>query len=75
MTEILERPTEPNYRREDGYTPPTPDERIDAAVIAAARQRGFDIAVRCARCGHWVVAAKSVAAHLGPTCRAKAGRQ
>lgn len=60
------------YRTEDGYSAPTPDDRIDADVIAAAKARGFSIAVRCTRCNQWVVASRSVAAHMGPVCRAKA---
>ena len=59
------------HHRQDGYSAPTPDDRLDAEVIDAAKARGFAIAVRCTRCGQWVVAAKSVAAHLGPVCRAK----
>ncbi|MGV9331059.1 DUF6011 domain-containing protein [Nocardia sp. NPDC003726] len=47
------------------------EDRLDAAVLAAARERGFRLAVRCTRCNQWVVAAKSVALHLGPTCRRK----
>ncbi|WP_039800047.1 DUF6011 domain-containing protein [Nocardia araoensis] len=47
------------------------EDKLDAAVLAAARERGFRLAVRCNRCGQWVVAAKSVALHLGPTCRRK----
>ncbi len=60
------------HRAEDGYTAPTSDDRLDAAVIEAAKARGFSIAVRCTRCGQWVVAADSVAAHMGPVCRSKA---
>lgn len=59
-------------RREDGYAAPTPEDRLDAQVIEAAKARGFSIAVRCTRCGQWVVAAASVAAHMGPVCRSKA---
>lgn len=49
------------------------EDRLDAQVLAAARDRGFRLAVRCYRCGQWVVAAQSVALHLGPTCRRKLG--
>ena len=59
------------YRPQDGYQAPSAQDRLDAQVIAAARERGFSIAVRCSRCNQWVVAAKSVAAHLGPVCQAK----
>ncbi len=58
-------------RAEDGYQAPTVDDRLDAQVIAAAKARGFRLATRCTRCGQWVVAAESVAAHMGPVCRAK----
>ncbi|MEU7764350.1 DUF6011 domain-containing protein [Nocardia sp. NPDC049190] len=47
------------------------EDKLDAAVLAAARARGFRLAVRCQRCGQWVVAAESVALHLGPVCRRK----
>ncbi|MFE3081804.1 DUF6011 domain-containing protein [Nocardia tengchongensis] len=29
---------------------------------------GMRVAVQCARCGGWLVAAESVAARLGPVC-------
>jgi len=59
------------HRPEDGYAAPTDEDRLDAAVIAAAKARGFTVAVRCTRCSQWVVTAASVAAHMGPVCRAK----
>lgn len=59
------------YRRQDGYTAPTADDRADAAVLVAAAERGFRLAVQCVRCGQWLVAAQSVRAHLGPVCRTK----
>lgn len=59
------------YRRQDGYSAPTAEDRLDAEVIAAAEARGFAVAVRCRRCSAWCVSPKSVAAHLGPVCRAK----
>ncbi len=46
-------------------------DKADAAVLAAARERGFRLAVRCQRCNQWVVSAESVAWHLGPVCRRK----
>jgi hypothetical protein len=59
------------HRRQDGYAAPTAEDRADTAVLAAAAQRGFRLAVQCLRCGQWVVAHESVAAHMGPVCRAK----
>ena len=57
--------------RQDGYTALTAEDRLDAQVIAEALARGFRLAARCTRCRQWVVAAESVAAHMGPVCRAK----
>jgi hypothetical protein len=64
--------TQTSYRAEDGFNAPTVDDRLDALVVAEAKKRGFAVAVRCSRCRQWVVAAESVAAHMGPVCRAKA---
>lgn len=61
------------HRPEDGYTAPAPDDRLDARVLDDARARGFQLATRCTACGHWLVATESVALHLGPVCRGKAG--
>ena len=63
------------HHRQDGYSAPTPDDRLDAEVIDAAKARGFRLAARCTRCHQWVVAAESVAAHMGPVCRAKAAAE
>jgi formylmethanofuran dehydrogenase subunit E len=71
-TTPLATPHSSVHQAEDGYSAPTPDDRLDAEVVAAAKERGFSIAVRCSRCNQWVVAAKSVALHMGPVCRAKA---
>lgn len=62
-------------RAEDGYAAPDPEDRLDAEAIDAARARGFAVAVPCTRCGQWVVNPKSVAAHMGPVCRAKAAAE
>jgi hypothetical protein len=42
---------------------------LEARLLTEARRYGFRLAVRCNDCGHWLVAAKSVAAHKGPRCR------
>lgn len=59
-------------RPQDGCAAPTAEDRLDDLVIEAAKARGFAVAVRCSRCSQWVVAAKSVALHMGPKCAAKA---
>ena len=64
-------PKSNGHRRQDGYAAPTAEDRADAAVLAAASERGYRLAVQCTRCGQWVVAHQSVAAHMGPVCRAK----
>ncbi|MDC9012048.1 DUF6011 domain-containing protein [Mycobacterium marinum] len=49
-------------------TPLTADVRADIAILNAAAERGFRLAVRCARCSQWLVAPASVRRHLGPVC-------
>ena len=62
----------PGYQR---HEPITAEDRHEAAVLAAAAALGYRLGTRCLRCGHWIVAPRSVAAHMGPVCRAKvAGR-
>lgn len=41
--------------------------QLEAEALAA----GYRLAVQCVSCGAWLVAAKSVAAHRGPVCRAR----
>lgn len=60
--------TIPGYQRTE---PPTAEDRADAAVLAAAYERGYRLATRCIRCNQWLVAPSSVALHLGPVCRTK----
>jgi hypothetical protein len=60
------------HRRQDGYAAPDAEDRADEALLLAAAERGFVLATRCLRCGHWVTAPSSVSAHMGPVCRAKA---
>lgn len=57
------------------HEPLTREDRADHDVLVAAAERGFHLAVRCTRCGQWLVAPSSVRAHLGPVCRAKAVAQ
>jgi hypothetical protein len=59
----------PGYQRSEA---PTADDRADAAVLEAASQRGFRLAVRCTVCGHWLTAPKSVRRFVGPHCHHKA---
>jgi Family of unknown function (DUF6011) len=59
------------HTRQDGYLAPDASDRHEQRVLEQARAFGYRLAVRCTRCGQWVVAAESVAAHMGPVCRAK----
>jgi hypothetical protein len=59
------------HRRQDGYAAPTPEDRADLEVLIAAAERGFRLAVKCVDCGHWLVSARSIAAHRGPRCRSR----
>ena len=59
-------------RRQDGFAAPTPEDRADTAVLAAAAALGYRIAVQCLDCGHWLANPASVEAHRGPVCRSKA---
>lgn len=55
-------------------TDPTVDAATIAAVIAAADAIGLMFATACADCGRPLVAARSLAAGRGPTCRARASK-
>lgn len=54
------------------HEPLDAEDRADLAVLHAAAERGYRLAVQCTRCGQWLVAATSVRAHIGPVCRTKA---
>lgn len=56
------------------HEPRDAEDRADDAVIDAARNRGFRIAVQCVRCKHWLTNPRSVEQHLGPHCRTKKER-
>lgn len=49
----------------------TADDREDLAVITAAVERGYRIAVQCLDCGHWLSSPSSVRRHRGPKCAAR----
>lgn len=49
--------------------PERTEDLLDAAVLAAAEERGYRLACRCTKCGSWLVARKSVIACMGPVCR------
>jgi hypothetical protein len=60
------------YRRQDGYAAPTAQDRHEARLLSEVRALGFVVSVRCRICQHPLTAPKSVAAHVGPRCAAKA---
>jgi hypothetical protein len=47
------------------------EDREDLAVLQAAEDNGYRIAVQCTACGRWLTSRKSLLAHMGPVCRAK----
>ena len=53
----------------------TASDRADDAIIDAATNAGFKIAVPCRLCGTYLVAPLSVRYRLGPKCRAKLAEQ
>lgn len=59
------------YRAEDGYQAPTAEDRREGELLAELNARGYRISVDCRACGHPLVAARSVAAMIGPKCLAK----
>lgn len=54
------------------HSTPTADERREAKLLAELSDLGYTVAVSCLMCGHPLTAARSVAVHVGPKCRAKA---
>lgn len=64
------------YRAEDGYAPPTAEDRREAELLAELAALGYTVAVACVACGHALTHPKSIArGHLGPKCAAKAVAQ
>lgn len=59
----------------DFNEPLTADDRADDAVIAAAQERGFKIAVPCQSCGRYLVSASSIRYRMGKRCRDRASRR
>jgi hypothetical protein len=60
------------YHRVDGFAAPTAADRADAELLAYAALLGYRLTVRCLDCRRWLADPVSVAAHRGPTCRARA---
>lgn len=61
------------HRPEDGYAPPTADDREVAAAIDVLRAYGYGIACRCLDCNRPITAAASLARMRGPWCARRAG--
>jgi hypothetical protein len=60
------------YRREDGYTAPTADERREGQLLDELHALGYGITMPCLLCGHPLSSAASLARLVGPKCAAKA---
>lgn len=56
------------HRRQDGYAAPTAEDIYEASVLAAARELGYGLYVRCLDCGRPLTNHRSVRAHIGPVC-------
>lgn len=61
-----------DYLQHTRIEPLTADERREVELVAAVAELGYRPAIQCRVCGAWLVAAKSVARHIGPRCAAKA---
>ncbi|HPY26218.1 MAG TPA: hypothetical protein PLK19_18090 [Mycobacterium sp.] len=60
------------YRRQDGFSAPTAEERTVAQAAAVLKAAGYGIAMRCLDCGHPITSSASLARLRGPKCAAKA---
>jgi hypothetical protein len=56
----------------DRVEPLDAEDRADLAVLEAAEERGFRLSIQCTACGHWLTSRKSLLAHMGPKCMARA---
>lgn len=54
------------------HSTPTADERREAMLLAELKSLGYGITVPCLICQRPLTSARSLAAHVGPVCRAKA---
>lgn len=63
---------EPTLYGFDRREPLDAEDRGDLAVLTAAAELGYRIAVQCRRCGQWLTNPKSVRAFVGPVCAVKA---
>ena len=57
------------------HEPLTAETRAEIDLLIKAAEMGFRLSVRCVDCGHWITAPRSVRAHRGPVCAAKAVRK
>lgn len=59
------------YRRQDGYTAPSADERREGQLLEELRALGYGITVPCLACNRPLSSAVSLSRHLGPVCAAR----
>jgi hypothetical protein len=57
--------------RATSTTPIAAASLTDAQLLDIANERGYKLACRCIRCGHWMAAEPVSLDHIGPTCRRK----
>ena len=62
----------PLWRRQDGYTAPTAEDRAVQAALDLLAEYGYGIAMRCLDCHRPITAKVSLARMRGPRCAAKA---
>ena len=60
--------------RQDGYAAPSAEDRREDQLLAELQALGYGITVPCLVCRRPLTAPKSLAAHIGPTCAARAVR-
>lgn len=61
------------HRVEDGYTPPTAEDRYEAWILAEAQNLGYQLSCRCLDCRRPLADKISVRYRRGRVCRQRAG--